>query len=139
MEEIGRPEMEVTSQPRPTEAGDPDFRVWDRKGPIIGYIEAKPLREDLERAEKSDQLTRYLETFPNLILTNFLEFRLYRDGQPIASAQLGRPYVLTVLQEMPPLEHAGEARSRLDLFFGYSLRGAHRHCPCRTIESGGRD
>jgi hypothetical protein len=97
---IGRPHVQVTIQPRPTEAGNPDFRVWDGTSRIIGYIEAKPPSEGLlDRLEASEQLQRYRSTFPNLILTNFLEFRLYRQGQRIAVATLGQPLVLTGWEE----------------------------------------
>lgn len=105
----GRAQVQVTILPRPTEAGNPDFRIWDGASRIVGYIEAKPPTEELlDRIEASDQLQRYRTTFPNLILTNFLEFRLYRDGQRIAVAQLGRPFVLTALQQTPPLENEDE-------------------------------
>ena len=70
--------VHVTTVPRKTEAGNPDFRVWDGKQHIVGYIEAKaPSVEYLDKIESTNQLKRYLHTFPNLILTNFFEFRLY--------------------------------------------------------------
>ena len=78
---IGKQRIHVTPQPKQTEAGNPDFRVWDGKQHITGYIEAKdPTIDNLDRIEDTEQLKRYLHTFPNLILTNFLEFRLYRNG-----------------------------------------------------------
>ena len=65
--ESGYPKAQVTSQPKKTEAGNPDFRVWDGKQHIVGYVEAKALaQENLEVIETSDQLKRYLHTFPNL-------------------------------------------------------------------------
>ncbi len=118
----GRPHIQVTILPRPTEAGNPDFRVWDGTNRIVGYVEAKPPTEELlDRVEHSEQLQRYRGTFPNLILTNFLEFRLYRDGQRVAVAQLGRPFVLTALQQTPPLENADEVWTLLEQFLGFSL------------------
>lgn len=121
-QKIGRPEVQVTIQPRPTEGGNPDFRVWDGTSRIVGYIEAKPPTEELlDRIEASDQLKRYINTFPNLILTNFLEFRLYRHGQRVAAAQLGRPFVLTRLQHTPPLENADDVWNLMDQFLRFSL------------------
>ncbi len=38
----GHTRAHVTSLPKKTEAGNPDFRVWDGKQHIVGYIEAKP-------------------------------------------------------------------------------------------------
>ncbi|MGC9529003.1 MAG: type ISP restriction/modification enzyme, partial [Candidatus Bipolaricaulaceae bacterium] len=67
-------DVHVTAQPKSTEAGNPDFRVWDGRQHIIGYIEAKaPTMENLEPVAESEQLRRYRSTFPNLILTNFFE------------------------------------------------------------------
>lgn len=39
----GHTRAHVTSLPKKTEAGNPDFRVWDGKQHIIGYIAAKPV------------------------------------------------------------------------------------------------
>jgi hypothetical protein len=72
----GRSEVHVTTLPKKTEAGNPDFRVWNGRDRIIGYVEAKkPTEENMDYVETSEQLKRYRHTFPNLILTNFFEFR----------------------------------------------------------------
>lgn len=118
----GRTDTHVTTLPRPTDAGNPDFRIWNGVDRIIGYIEAKkPTEEHLDLIEGSEQLCRYRATFPNLILTNFLEFRLYRDGQRVESALLGRPVVLNQLRMVPPAENAGALAGLLDRFLDFSL------------------
>src|SRR4030042_5886061 len=79
---IEKKQTQITTLPKKTDAGNPDFRVWDGKQSIVGYIEAKqPTEENLLQIEHSDQLKRYLKTFTNLILTNFFEFRLYRRSE----------------------------------------------------------
>ena len=118
----GRPHVHVTTLPRPTDAGNPDFRLWNGSDRIIGYIEAKnPTEERLDQIEESEQLRRYRATFPNLILTNFLEFRLYRDGACVDAVLLARPFVLTRLQTTPPLEKPAELVALLDRFLDFSL------------------
>lgn len=117
----GYTHVHVTAQPRPTEAGNPDFRVWDGQQHIIGYIEAKTPTTDLHRVQQSEQVQRYLATFPNLILTNFLEFWLYRNGQRVATAQLARPFVLTQLRTKPPLEDTAGVITILEQFLAFSL------------------
>jgi hypothetical protein len=79
----GRPEVRVTVMPRRTEAGVVvDFQVW-RGAKIAGYIEAKRPGTDLNAAERSPQMKRYLAAFPNVLLTDFYELRHYRQhGQP---------------------------------------------------------
>ncbi len=114
-------DVSVTTLPKKTEAGNPDFRIWDGKQHIIGYIEAKaPGVEQLERLQHSEQLTRYRTTFPNLLFTNFLEFRLYRQGELVKSVRIGRPYVLQQLKTAPPIEHEEEFLQLLDQFFAFT-------------------
>lgn len=120
-QETDRAHADVIPFPRPTEAGNPDFRVRDGPTHIVGYIEAKTPSTDLSRIESTEQLTRYRGTFPNLILTNFFEFRLYRNGQPIASAQLARPFILTQIRTRPPVENAEGVWALLEQFFQFSL------------------
>ncbi len=111
----------VTVLPKKTEAGNPDFRVWDGKHSQVGYVEAKPPKSNLDEIETSDQLKRYISTFPNLILTNFYEFRLYRNSQRVANVLLARPYIPTKLKAIPPAEHTDEFLALLEKFFQFSL------------------
>lgn len=82
--------ISVLQNPKKTEHGSPDFRLT-RKRTIefpVGWIEAKLPGEDLDKIARSDQLKRYYH-LPNLILTDFLEFRWYTDGKERLSASLG--------------------------------------------------
>ena len=118
----GRTSTHVTTLPRPTDGGNPDFRLWDGKAHIIGYIEAKkPTEERLDHIEKSEQLERYRSTFPNLILTNFLEFRLYRNGNLERSVLAAQPFVLNTLQTTPALEKPGELQGLFEHFLDFVL------------------
>jgi predicted helicase len=118
----GKKKIQVTTLPKKTEAGNPDFRVWDGKQHITGYIEAKdPSIEDLDRIEDTEQLRRYIHTFPNLILTNFLEFRLYRNGEMTDKVLIGRPVILNKLKIAPPVEKESELLQLLEKFFSFSI------------------
>ena len=66
-------------------------------------------------------MERYRSTFPNVILTNFYEFRLYRDGQRIAQAAIGRPFIAKKLKTTAPVENADRFEELFDLFFSFSL------------------
>ena len=121
-ESVGKKNISVTTLPKKTDAGNPDFRVWDGNQHIVGYIEAKaPTNEYLDQIETTDQLKRYLKTFPNLMLTNFLEFRLYRNGDLIERVCVGRPFVLHKLKTVPPVENEPEFLELLEKFFSFSL------------------
>jgi len=114
--------IDVTILPKKTEAGNPDFRIWDGKTHITGYIEAKaPSVTNLDNIENTEQLKRYISTFPNIILTNFYEFRLYRNGSEIARATIGRPFIANKLRKKPPLENIEKFKKLLEFFFSFSL------------------
>ena len=118
----GKTHVHVTTLPKPTEGGNPDFRLWNGTDRIVGYVEAKkPTEERLDSIESSDQLKRYRATFPNLILTNFLEFRLYRNGERVQTVSVGHPTVLNALGTTPPLENQAELAALLDRFLDFAL------------------
>ncbi|HET8581517.1 MAG TPA: type ISP restriction/modification enzyme [Candidatus Paceibacterota bacterium] len=66
------------NDPKHSEHGAPDFAIVRGKIPL-GYAEAKDIGIDLDAVVKSDQMRRYFG-YKNLILTDYLEFRFYRDG-----------------------------------------------------------
>jgi hypothetical protein len=114
-------EIDITILPKKTEAGNPDFRIWDGKSRITGYIEAKsPSATNLDLIESSEQIKRYTSIFPNVILTNFYEFRLYRHGERIAQALIARPTVAKMLQTAPPVENVAGIKELFDIFFSFS-------------------
>lgn len=118
--ETGRNEAAVTVLPAHTEAGSPDVRVWDGHQHVTGYIEAKRPGADLEEIEDSEQLHRYRSAFPNLILTDFCRFRLYRDGDCVFRSRLVSPSRLTGTSA-PAVDGGDETRELLQLFFGFSV------------------
>ena len=121
-----RNNVQITTLPKKTEAGNPDFRIWDGTEQITGYIEAKaPTVTDLDRISYSEQLKRYLGTFPNVILTNFFEFRLYRYGKLIDRVAIGRQDTMLRIKTMPQIEHEQAFKNLLDKFFSFSLPKAY--------------
>ena len=82
------PAVLATNEPRRSACGAPDFSIA-RDRLTIGYLEAKDVGSSLDDAERSDQLKRY-RTLPNLVLTDYLEFRWYVDGGLRETARMGR-------------------------------------------------
>ncbi|MGL2536575.1 type ISP restriction/modification enzyme [Helicobacter pylori] len=66
-------EFKIEHEPKREQGSQPDFRV-SFQGLNIGYIENKRAGTDLNRLLKSDQIRKYLELNPNLMLTNYLNF-----------------------------------------------------------------
>jgi len=79
--------VDASNDPKHIACGAPDFIVERRNIPL-GYVETKDIGVDLNKIEKSDQLKRYRQSLNNLILTDYLEFRWYVNGQHKLTAQL---------------------------------------------------
>jgi len=77
--------------PAKTEGGFPDIRVSEKEGYIIGYVECKKPEEDLKNHKDSPQLKRYREHFKNLLLTNFVSFVHFVNGEKVAEIQFISP------------------------------------------------
>jgi len=110
----------VLVQPKKTEVGIPDF-VIKTDLDIIGYIEVKLLDANLDEVENTNQLTRYRDSLPNLILTNLIEFRLFRNGKPLDAVEVSfkSPFLQLASRPMPRnVEQFGEL---LDKFFQFSV------------------
>ena len=116
-------DIDVRILPKQTEAGNPDIKIWKGKNEIIGYIEVKDLSKDnLTEIEKSEQLERYRKAFPNLILTNLFEFRLYRNGNLVDKMEIIRSYdllSLNVTQVTRSKEE--EIKNFFNEFFSFAL------------------
>ena len=89
VQELGGVGVRALNEPSHDVYGAPDFIV-ERRGVPIGHIECKNIGADLDRFEADEQLVRYRGALPNLILTNYLEFRWYVAGERRGGARLGR-------------------------------------------------
>jgi len=81
------PDILATNDPARIKCGAPDF-ILTRKKIDVGYIEAKDIGVDLNKTEKDEQLKRYLESLDNLILTDYLEFRFFLQGQKVETIRI---------------------------------------------------
>ncbi len=79
----------ATNEPKRIACGAPDY-IITRNDLSIGYIEAKDVGKSLAETERSEQLKRYRRALDNLILTDYLEFRWYVDGDLRQEARLAR-------------------------------------------------
>jgi hypothetical protein len=68
--------------------GAPDYIITNKNIPVA-YVEAKDIGKPLESHEYKEQLDRYKRSLSNLIITNHLEFHLYRNGEFMSSVSIG--------------------------------------------------
>lgn len=88
--QTGATDILATNEPQRIACGAPDYIVTRGLLPL-GYVEAKDVGISLDKTASSDQLKRYRESLPNLILTDYIEFRWFVDGQCQLTASLPRP------------------------------------------------
>ena len=84
-----------------TKLGAPDFKIKLNEA-ILGYLETKPIGENLDTVLQSSQIAKYKQLSGNLILTDYLEWIWLRDGEIFKRETLGYP------------NDAGNHRARLD-------------------------
>lgn len=88
IEALGGDRVRALNEPSHIACGAPDFIV-ERNGVPTGHVECKDVGVNLDDVENDEQLRRYRDGLPNLILTNYLEFRWYTEGQLRETARLG--------------------------------------------------
>jgi hypothetical protein len=81
------PDVRPVNEPTRIECGAPDFIVTRNDLPV-GYLEAKDVGRSLDEIERDEQLKRYRDSLSNLILTDYLEFRWYKDGEKQQKARI---------------------------------------------------
>lgn len=81
----------AVNDPKHSEHGAPDFIFLKKSNSKIikGHAEAKDITMSLDKVEKTDQMTRYAG-YANLFLTDYLEFRFFRNGEKYETISLGQ-------------------------------------------------
>ncbi len=82
------PDVLATNEPTRIKCGVPDY-VLTKKDIPIGFIEAKDIGKDLLSKEYKEQFDRYKKSLNNLLITDYLEFQLYINGEFICSVKIG--------------------------------------------------
>lgn len=81
----------AVNDPRHSEHGAPDFIFLKKSNDkvIKGHAEAKDVTVSLDKVEKTDQMQRY-GGYANLFLTNYLEFRFFKNGEKYETISIGQ-------------------------------------------------
>ncbi|MGL2416593.1 type ISP restriction/modification enzyme [Helicobacter pylori] len=112
-------EFKIEHEPkRDKQGGQPDFRI-SYQGLNIGYIENKRVGTNLNQLLKSDQVLKYLELNPNLMLTDYLNFVwVGKDENNKPSTK--REISIASLEELPKLKPNPQTeRDLIELFRGF--------------------
>ncbi len=90
VDHFDRNTITFTQEPKALDQiGRPDFIAMDGLLPL-GYIEAERYGRDLNAltGHAKEQNERFIENLDNFILTNYVDFQLWRDGQLRATANV---------------------------------------------------
>jgi predicted helicase len=100
------PRIIAINEPRRIKAGAPDYLIATRDEHIeIGYIEAKDIGKDIHAKSYKEQFDRYKNGLENLIITDYMEFEFYRDGERHANIRIAEQ----MLGQIYPIEENFEA------------------------------
>ena len=81
--------VEITNEPaNVTDCGNPDYVVTKGKIPV-GYIEAKDVGKNLNDKKYKEQFTRYKRALDNLVITDYIRFQFFRNGELIHEIRIG--------------------------------------------------
>jgi len=82
--------VHAVNEPKHSDHGAPDFVFLsdNNNDLILGYAEAKDIGVSLDKTEKTNQMDRY-RGYANLILTDYLEFRFFKNGEKYQTISLG--------------------------------------------------
>ena len=80
--------LTVTHERKRIECGAPDY-VVSRADVPVGYIEAKIIDEDLSAKRHREQFERYKKSLNNLIITDYLTFQFFENGEQVNTVTIG--------------------------------------------------
>jgi predicted helicase len=76
-----------------------DMEVYTKAGLVSFYIETKMLGFDLSSKQYKKQFDRYKKDFQKLLITNFVDFEFYRDGQLLGKCSIANKDTLSPNQK----------------------------------------
>lgn len=83
------PSVEITNEPaNVTDCGNPDYVITKGKIPV-GYIEAKDIGKDLNSKSYKEQFNRYKKALDNLIITDYIWFQFFQNGELVHEIKIG--------------------------------------------------
>jgi predicted helicase len=111
----------IMIEARKSSVGIPDFKVQTDKDLLVGYVEAKDLGRDLDHLSRTehDQIEKYRKEYPKLMVTNYIEFRLYENTELVDSVTITQP--VTVRLGIPALDNEGHAKGLFERFFSTTI------------------
>ena len=117
------PELQLSEENKKIrKVGKPDFTCLKKNNIKVGYIETKDIGIDLDKELSEEQLKKYSEgAIPNIILTDYMRFILYRDQQAVLDVKLFDKDNLSKGNADIENEKIMKFKQLVETFLGYNL------------------
>ncbi len=120
------PEVMVTNEPsKVTDCGNPDFLISKKDIPI-GFIEAKDVGKDLSSKLYKEQFDRYKAALDNLIITDYLRFEFYVNGERVHEVCVGELVAGVVQSHDGEFKRLAELLRDFCVYVGQTIKSAQR-------------
>jgi len=111
--------LTITNEPKRIACGAPDYIVTRKEIPI-GYIEAKDINTDLNSKANKPQFDRYKLSLNNLIITDYLTFQFFENGELITFVTIAKTSKNGIEADKTQFERF---IALINLFVGYQGQG----------------
>ena len=116
-----KPRQEVSA--KDTKLGTPDYSMVHTKNlGTVGLVETKKIGTDLSKLHLSDQIKKYRKRCDNILLTNYLEFVVIRNGNVLRAVAL-LPVSHLKSDEQPKVQIVKELRSLFEAYLSDEPKG----------------
>lgn len=117
------PGIMATNEPARIKCGAPDYIITKKNIPI-GYIEAKDIGKSLDDKAYKEQFDRYRKSLGNLIITDYLDFRLYRDGEFVTSVKIADAIEGKIIPRPETFDQFSDLMGEFSTHVGQTIRSA---------------
>jgi len=80
--------LTITNEPKHISCGAPDYVITKDDIPL-GFIEAKDIAKGINNKTDEKQFIRYIEALNNLLITDYINFRYYKDNNLVCILNIG--------------------------------------------------
>lgn len=120
--------VNVTNEPKRVKCGAPDY-IISKKDIPIGYIEAKDVVSGiLDKKETKAQVKKYFGggLGYNFILTDYLEFRFYREETLVETIRIAEPNGKALAVDSNKFDHLGNLLSNFCQYHGQTITSSRK-------------
>ena len=118
----------VTNEPKRVKCGAPDYIITQKDIPV-GYIEAKDVITGiLDKKETKSQVKKYFNggLGYNFILTDYLEFRFYREDSLVETVRIAEPNGKALLVNHDKYDHLENLLNNFCQYHGQTVTSSRK-------------